>query len=275
MKLSVSKKLSGLVGGLILVLLTVTLTFYFSMGNLLKGFDQLSEVVGGKMEAAMEAKVQLQYAVHEYKNYLIRGKDKYRESWYQHVNKLKEALDRYEELIVDKEKRSFLQEARARLIAYGQSMPELERAMRSTKDIKELDRAVKGVDRPLMEILEKMDEKAMKEQKSEMILLDTRSTKIKTILLVVTFVAVLLSSIVAMIIVKGILKAIHEVKRGIKRVSGGDLSCEILRLSDDEFGDIADDFNHMIKKLRQMVGNINDISVNIASSAEELSLIHI
>ncbi len=271
MRLSVSRKLIGVVGCLMLVFLAVTLIFYFSMGNIFKGFDQVSRVVGGQSEAAMEAKIQLQYAVHEYKNYLLRGKEKYRTSWYQHLNKLKEALKRYEGLVDEEEEGALVKEAMTRFAAYSQSMPELEKAMRRTQDIKELDRAVKGVDRSLMDVLEKMAERAMKEYEKRINILDRNAGKIKTVLLMVTFIAIGLSITVALLIIKRIIRAIHEIKEGIKSVSKGNLSVEIQRLSNDELGEIAEDFNNMIRKLRQMVGRINDVTANLASSAEETS----
>ena len=271
MRLTVSRKLGALVGGLITVFVAVTMVFYFSLENLIEEFTRLNRVLGGQMESAMEAKVQLQYAVHEYKNYLIRGKDKYRQAWYEHVRKLQEALKRYEELMDNEKEGELLRQAFSKLNLYRESIPDLEKIMEKTGDIRILDRAVKGVDRPLMEILNRMDELIMKEQAEEMKTLNRKSSRVKVTMLIITLLSAILSGVVAAIIVRRLLRAIKDVRIGIKRVSRGDLSTEIRVLSDDELGDMAMDFNNMIKKLREMVGKINDISSNLAGNTEETS----
>lgn len=42
-------------------------------------------------------------------------------------------------------------------------------------------------------------------------------------------------------------------------------------MSNDEFGEMTDDFNNMIRTLRGMTSRINDITVILANSAEETS----
>ncbi|NOY65354.1 MAG: methyl-accepting chemotaxis protein [Nitrospirae bacterium] len=271
MKLTVSKKLGGLIVGMTVVFIFVTFASQLITKNLRKEVNELNKITGGKIGAAKKAEVQLQYAVDEYKNYLLRDETKYREGWYEHVNKLREALKSYEELISDDQERSMLKEARERLAIYAQSMSELEKAKKNTGDIKELDKVAKGVDIPLMETFVKMVDMAEKEQADKMKRFENRVKRMDNILLVVTFVSIALSLAIALLIVRKIIRSIEELRRGIKRVSEGDLSRGVRSLSNDEFGEIADDFNNMIRKLRQMTGRINDVTINLASSAKETS----
>ncbi len=271
MKYTVSKKLGGLIGGLAAVFLLASLFSYISMDQIIKSFDRVSDVTTKKIQAAMEAKVQLQYAVHEYKNYLLRKKEKYRQAWYKHVKELREALDKYEQYAKHEVEKKMIEKAKAQLADYSQSMPLLVKAMESITSVKELDRAVKGVDRPLMETLERLNADAMNDYIEEIHTIDKNSAKIKTMVLIIALFAIILSSLLAYYFIKKIVRAIKEIQIGIDNVSKGDLSYKIKRLSNDELGEIADDFNTMTDRLKDVITSINKSSLMITQSAEQTS----
>ena len=271
MRLTVAKKLGGLVVGMAVVFLSVTLASYYITSRLTRGINELVRTSGGKIEAAKKAEVQLQSAVNEYKKYLLRGDSKYRDEWFQRLKNLKEALSSYRDLMSDEKEKALLDEATARLDAYSQSMSMLDRAKEKTDDIKRLDRVGEGIDQSLMDTFVRMAEMAEETQENKMKALESRVKRMDNILLLVTVASIILSLAVALLIIRKIISSIQELKRGIKRVSDGDLTSELRRLSNDEFGEMTDDFNNMIRTLRQMTGRINDVTLSLANSAEETS----
>ncbi|NOX19893.1 MAG: methyl-accepting chemotaxis protein [Nitrospirae bacterium] len=271
MRYSVSFKLGGLVLGLAVIFLSVSLFSYISFDNVINDFSFLSDSTTKKIEAAMTAKVELQYAVHEYKNYILRGDAKYRDAWYQHIKKLERSLNLFSKLARHDEEKELAKLARLRFQDYAQSMPLLEKAMEATTDIKELDRAVKGVDRPLMDILEKMEIKATEDYVHEAGIIRNKSIRVKKAILIVTIAAIVIALIFAFLLIKRIIRSIKEIKDGIEKVSKGDLYYKIKKLSNDELGEIAEDFNLMTDKLNKVIADINKSSLLIASSAEQTS----
>lgn len=106
MKLSLTKKLYGAAGVLLAVLVVVSALSYFSQRSLLKGYQALAEQDGAQMEASMEAINQLGLSVEAYKNYLIRGDDKYAQQFRESVKTIGEALAKYETLVDSEEERT-------------------------------------------------------------------------------------------------------------------------------------------------------------------------
>ncbi len=271
MKLKLSMRFGLLVGGLSVVFVIVAFLSFYSMDYLLNQYDYLGEHVQAKERAALTAAMELQYAIHEYKNYLLRDKQKYREAWFEHVNNIKRALSEYEKEASDETDRKFLQEAKIRLAEYEKSMPRLDEAKKSIADIKGLDRAVKGVDRPLMAAFIKMKDDAEKDYEILMGVLDHKANRVKTIIFVITIVGVLIAIGYAFMIVKKILASVKEIKTGIERVASGDLTWRAKKLSKDEFGEMTEDFNKMVEKLSHMASRINDSAMLISSNTEQTS----
>ncbi len=271
MRLTVSKKLYGLVGILLLVLLSVALTSFFSTGHMIKGFDEVTKEEGVQLEMAQEAKIQLGNAIHWYKNYLIRDDKKYIDRFNKAVEAMKKALEKYEALADTNEEHKLVEEAKMLLAKYALSMDQLIQAKQKTTDIREADRMVKGTDRPLNNAFDKLIklsshhyEEHLKELKS-----DARMTT--TLQLIVTIIALAAGLILSIFIVRRIVSSIQAIKEGISEVSEGNLMINIPVKSNDEIGEMIHDFNGMLVRLREMVGKINNITITLASSSEETS----
>ncbi len=271
MKMKFSAKLWSLVGGIMLIFLFLLVFSLITMDGLVKGFDHLSEKAQVRMVSALHAETELQYAIHEFKNFLLRGKQKYRDAWQRHVANIKNALSDYEKVAETEQDIAMLNEVRQRLADYEKGMPELVEAMNRTNDARELDRAVKGVDRPLMAALVKMEKAAARDYNTMMSALDSRSERVIRIVIVLGLLAVLVAVLYAVFFVRGILRSVMEIKTGIERFAEGDLTYRVRRLSNDEFGEMADDFNRMAEKISGAIGKINNASMLIASNTEQTS----
>lgn len=74
-------------------------------------------------------------------------------------------------------------------------------------------------------------------------------------------IAIGISIILSFIFSKYIEKPIVDLKDGVKRVANGDFNFSIKKESDDEIGELVDDFNSMVKKLK----NLEEIRKDLVS----------
>lgn len=83
----------------------------------------------------------------------------------------------------------------------------------------------------------------------------------------------LVSVIVAFYIIRSIMKPLRAIDRQMKDIAAGhgDLSQNLVVRSRDEFGDLADTFNRMIRNLRDILSQAQDTAIQVAASSEQLT----
>lgn len=87
------------------------------------------------------------------------------------------------------------------------------------------------------------------------------------------FAGVLLSAFVAFYIVRSIMKPLRAIDGQMKDIASGhgDLSRDLVVRSRDEFGDLADTFNRMIRNLRGILSQAQDTAIQVAASSQQLT----
>ncbi|QJD87652.1 methyl-accepting chemotaxis protein [Cohnella herbarum] len=68
-----------------------------------------------------------------------------------------------------------------------------------------------------------------------------------------------------------IIRNIHVFVRSVKRMAEGDLTQKVEVKSKDEFGQLAEDFNHMSDELRRMFILVQDLSMSVGATSEQLT----
>ncbi|PAQ14936.1 methyl-accepting chemotaxis protein [Bacillaceae bacterium SAOS 7] len=93
-----------------------------------------------------------------------------------------------------------------------------------------------------------------------------------TILMISTILASLILSIsIGMIISRGIVNPINDIKRLLAQAEKGDFTVKGKYQSKDEVGDLTTSFNDMIKGLHRVIRKMSETSQQVAASSEELS----
>ncbi|WP_415719141.1 methyl-accepting chemotaxis protein [Maridesulfovibrio sp.] len=93
----------------------------------------------------------------------------------------------------------------------------------------------------------------------------------RKVIIVVSVVAFVLGVLMAWIIAKGILDPLNKGLQFVAKVSSGDLSADVDLVRKDELGKLADGMRNMVRRLRHVVGDVNNASDSVASGSEELS----
>lgn len=87
----------------------------------------------------------------------------------------------------------------------------------------------------------------------------------------VLILAVLLAGLLVTVIIFSILKPLQQLNRVSLRISEGDLTGSTAVIRNDEIGLLAVNFNKMADSLRSLISKVNDNTMQLAASAEELS----
>lgn len=82
----------------------------------------------------------------------------------------------------------------------------------------------------------------------------------------------IIAIIIAYLLIRQMVSPLSKLSNSVNRVATGDLTHDaILFNSKDEIGTLARDFNEMTLSLRKLITEVNDTSIQVASSSEELS----
>ncbi|HUJ18052.1 MAG TPA: methyl-accepting chemotaxis protein, partial [Nitrospirota bacterium] len=272
MKMSLSKKLYGSAGVMILALMIVSVLSALGQRSLIKGYKSLSDDDGAQMQASMESVNRLGQAVQAFKSFTIRGDDKYAKEFREHVQVMGDKIEIFHKLVKDDVERNLYENAKAAFDAYEHGIDALIEARKKSRDILAIDKSVGvGVDMRLRIALEDMNDQAKKNYEDKSAKLAITASRLNFFQAGLAIAAVIAGLVLSTLIIRGILRSVAAVKTAAESASRGDLSQEISIGTADEIAEMARSFNQMTMNLRRVVGEINTATNALASSSEELS----
>jgi len=271
MKLTLSQKLYGLVGGLVIVLAIVALLAILSTRSLVNGFHSLNEEDGVQQEFALRAGGELGSAVKAYQSYAMHGDDL-------SLNEFKEATDKVEDQLLgylsvsEGDEIKLGDEAKNKLEKYKSDFLTMVKTRATAKNsvdfIKTLPR---NEDLQLHQALQKMEDSTTRMYADKQTALNSKAKTVNIVQIILSVMSIFAGLFSGILIIKKILVSIKAVNAAAKQVSEGDLSHEVPVTTSDEIGEMAQSFNIMIQNVRRVVGQIETATVTLAASSEELS----
>ncbi len=100
---------------------------------------------------------------------------------------------------------------------------------------------------------------------------DHRAQTATTTIIILIVLGILATTVVGLVIARGIRRSVTEVKRSVDALAGGDLTVAPDVRSDDELGAMARGMGSALHTLRELIGGIAQSAQTVASSSEELS----
>lgn len=91
-----------------------------------------------------------------------------------------------------------------------------------------------------------------------------------TAIIVIT-IAILLGALIIYGIIRSIMGPLQQLMSATEKIADGDLTEEITIRSQDEIGHLSASVNHMIRKLRELIGGVLSTSQNVAAASEQIS----
>ena len=84
-------------------------------------------------------------------------------------------------------------------------------------------------------------------------------------------VSIILIILVMFLLISNTIKPILKMTEASKEIAAGNLAVKIDVASKDEIGVLANNFNHMISRMRELISEVREISTSVASSSEEMT----
>lgn len=86
----------------------------------------------------------------------------------------------------------------------------------------------------------------------------------------VIFISVIVSGAAVYFLIRSLVDPIKDIANAARQIAGGDLTGQQVKVnSNDEVGELAESFNTMLSRLKEMVEQVGITSKNVAASAEE------
>jgi methyl-accepting chemotaxis protein len=272
MKITLSKKLYGLIGSSLLVLTIISLLAFFGTRSLISQYRNLGEEDGVQKEFSIQAANSLGIAVQAYKNKLVRGDAASEKAFEEATLMIESWTNGYASVSDGPEEMKLVEDARKALEHYRGAFADLVKARAKNANAFEIDKNLAhGSDKALREAIKKMEELATLNYATKQKEVNASASFINLVQIVLAVLAVLFGLIAGSIIIKKIIASINAVNVAANKVSQGDLSIEVPVTSNDEIGEMAVSFNTMIKNVRRVVEQINTATSTLAASSEELS----
>ncbi len=271
MKMTLAKKMYGVAGLMMVVILGISISAFFVARNVANSYDEVLKSDMAQLEHGMDAQIELGRAVQAFKNYVLRRDDKYIKEFDEKMKAIKDDIDKYAKLSDGSEETAHVKKAQEGVAFYEAGFKKLLEEAKETKDIATLDKAVKGADKPLSEALDEMDKLSMKNGDAATARVKAAANRATIIMIVIAMIVVAISAFLSFMIISGVLKSVKGVAAIVQKVSGGDLANDVPITSDDEIGDMAKGFNEMMASLRKIATQITGNTSTLATSSEELS----
>ncbi len=271
MKITLSKKLYGLVGLMSLMMLVGTGAAVFALRSTLGKYNALVTVDVARYSAAMEAQVALGTAVQGTKNFMTRMDQDNIKEFKSSIEKIKAVMQPLGKMANSDADRQALQKVEKEIAPYEQKGNALIAAILTGKDAVSVDTEFRGIDTPLRVALDEMGALSLKTQKNNFARDASTAAKVQWLFILSALAGIALVFGFAAFMIRKIVKSVAEVNEVTSMAANGDMTRDVSVLSDDEVGQMAQGFNKMMMDLRRIAGQIKGMTNTLASSSEQVS----
>lgn len=272
------KKISiklGLVFGFILVMLIGT--SIFSILSYIGSMDTYKQYVYNRfkqIDSVLELTIELKSLVQEAKDIFLRGDNP------QEFNKHKKQFDMIADYLLEgvkelKNDRSFVDnESKNNLINFEGALRNLLvkydesfKVYALNSDFKAADAVIKGADRPVTDIADKMVASLRFNTETQSKAIARLVMQKVVLIIIVVILASILGIIFAVMVAKNISNPIAALNNAANLVAQGDLTIDVKVKSKDEVGGLADSFDKMVNNLHEITRKINNAASQIAAAS--------
>lgn len=99
----------------------------------------------------------------------------------------------------------------------------------------------------------------------------SQANSIKTLTIVIVLLALIVSSIIAIIVTSGIGKAINVVIDTLSKVTNGDFTVSVNTKRKDEFNVLTDSINNMIKNMKGLISKTSSVGTAVMKSSDDVA----
>jgi len=260
----------GIITLLVFMLLWVSLQ---AIDNLSNQWEQFHSVSQEKYTAAFKGKADLGDGIHMFKDYLLRGKEEYKQQFVADMAAIDQDAANYANNHgnMNERENSALQKIKESADAYRVAMNKVVEMKTSGASIEEIDKTVKGADRPLGKAFDELLERAQEETIAVSQSISSTATSRRRQTIFIGVLAAVLSALFAWLTTVGITRPLQGAVEAADAVARGDLTQRIEVTSRDEVGQLLQALKNMNASLVGIVGDVHDTTDSIAIAAQEIA----
>ncbi len=276
MKLSIKQKFFGLQGLNILASLIIVGITISSLYNISGQFQHYLDTAAQRQKLLMAIKTDMGFGagIHNFKNYVLRGSEKYYPRIRQNFSNALQTIEEYRQLHdLTPEEATALDKIAGVARAYLDNAEKIKPMIERGASPEQVDKAVKIDDGPALEGFDLLNRRYHE-------ITSTTTGDMKAVIAgAITSVSAVIAVIVVIILglsswtifstvrrIKGAATAMHEIAEG-----DGDLRRELPVENCDELGELTSSFNTFRGKIHDLIGRVLSSSQSIESSADKLT----
>ncbi len=208
--------------------------------------------------------------IHHFKNYLLRGGE-YDKKFATDMAEIKRVAGAYRALPkLSEEERSLLMEIDAAANSYLDAMGRLVQLRADGKGIEEMDKSIKGADKPIYAALGKLDERVGKDTADSVEQFGELLDNARQVITWLVIISVVATIVLAVLIALSIVRPLRYALGVVQQVSAGDLTAKIDVSSGDETGQLLSAMQTMTGRLAQIIDDVRSAADGLSSISQEV-----
>ncbi len=262
--INIGKRLAITFG--ITISLTLALSFisYQALSKLTSEWEQFKADSLEQFKEVAKGSNALGDGIHHSKNYLLRGQD-YDQKFMADMEAIDEAAASYAgHGVMSENEKSILGKIKEDTEAYRAAIRKMTEMKTAGQPIEEIDKAIKGADRPLAAAFVELQKFALEQTNSTAQVITGIAIGSKWTIVLMSLLIVALSVLFAWLTTISITRPLREAVLAADAVAKGDLTQRIEVKSSDETG-------QLLQALQDMNVSLADIVTNVRSSTDSIS----
>jgi methyl-accepting chemotaxis protein len=270
--LDIGKRLAFTFGAITLLTVALSIVSYFAISSLANRWENFHSVSLEKYTAAFKGEADLGNGIHHFKNYLLRGQD-YDQKFMADMAAIDQDAADYANNhgVMNEREKTALQQIRESAEAYRMAIKKAVEMKTSGSTIEEIDKAIKGADKPLDKAFSELLAITREEMHATVQSFTSTALSSKLTNIVIPFLIVILSALFAWLTTISITRPLQQAVTIAGEVANGDLTHHIEIKSRDETGQLLQALKNMNDNLAGIVGDVRRSTDTITSASQEIA----
>jgi len=270
--INIGKRLAITAGATTLLTVALSIAAYQSISALASEWSGFRNTSLEQFKAVSQGNVKLGDAIHHFKNYLLRGKD-YEQKFLSDLEGLEQAMAIYTQShdeSTDREKLA-LKNIKEGTEAYRVAMKEAVRLKAAGASIEEIDKSIKGADKPLAQALMELNEVTIEETGVVSATITKTAKDGKRVVIVISLLVIAISILLSWLTAIGITRPLKGAVAVAGAVAQGDLTQRIEVKSMDEVGALMQALKDMNDSLFSIASEVRATTAGITTASQEIA----
>ena len=273
---NIKQKVFALIATVLMVILLVAIYSYMAIIPVSKNWKDFQHQVEVRQSLLMQIKAEFGYGgmIHNFKNYVLRGQDKYVGRINNNYERLNNEIVEYQKIAGLKEEEKLALTAIAQVMSnYHKNTSLVQSMFAKGMSSKQIDSAVKISDKPALEAFDLLDKEYEQLSSGYNLKIDDAISHSIIALLAGLFICAIFIAMALVWLYANIMPPLNSLNETMSDIAEGegDLSVRLQDSRKDEIGALAKSFNRFISKLESTIMQQQNIVGDIALRAEQLS----